>query len=158
MTSENTDVIVQSGDIELGIPVSGSAREETSSPPAGGLVKQNSEDLKTKDIWFYLTLIYEEIIITDDMPNLVDYLCPYDPDGILSPWTYLWMSIIITLRGISQVYLCAHPIAAIFICIALGLSSGALLVYAIIGSAVSSLSALVILKTDYEKVKNGLCG
>jgi urea transporter len=33
-----------------------------------------------------------------------------------------------------------------------------MLVYALIGSAVSSLSALVILKTDYEKVKNGLCG
>lgn len=68
----------------------------------------------------FLYLLWEEIITTDDMPNLVEYLCPYNSgssDEILSPYIYIWMIIIITLRGVSQVYLCAHPIAAIIICI-----------------------------------------
>jgi hypothetical protein len=109
------------GDVELGTSVQGDSAAADGA--AGGdkspgqLQREPSEDLKPRDFWFYFTLIYEEIIITDDMPNLVQYLCPYDPDQIISPWTYMWMSIIITLRGVSQVYLCAHPIAAIFICI-----------------------------------------
>jgi hypothetical protein len=111
---------VVEGDIELGAAEEGdktrTADGATDKSPEQ-MLRQPSEDLKPKDIWFYLTLIYQEIIITDDMPNLVQYLCPYDPDQIISPWTYMWMSIIITLRGVSQVYLCAHPIAAIFICI-----------------------------------------
>jgi hypothetical protein len=103
--------VVQEGDVELGTTAD-------AEKPGGSFVIQPSViDLKPKDFWFYFTLFYEEVIITDDMPNLVEYLCPYDPDEIISPWTYMWMSIIITLRGVSQVYLCAHPVAAIFICI-----------------------------------------
>ena len=107
------------GDVELGIS-GGDGDDKTPDQ----MQRQPSVDLKPKDLWFYATLIYEEVVITDDMPNLVQYLCPYDPDEVISPWTYMWMSIIITLRGISQVYLCAHPVTAILICI--GISSPSL--------------------------------
>jgi hypothetical protein len=103
--------VVQEGDVELGTPA------DVEKPGGSFVIQPSVIDLKPKDFWFYFTLFYEEVIITDDMPNLVEYLCPYDPDEIISPWTYMWMSIIITLRGVSQVYLCAHPVAAIFICI-----------------------------------------
>lgn len=77
-----------------------------------------SASSSTNDWISFCLLVWDEIITTDDMPNLVEYLCPFNPDEeIQKPSVYCWMFIIITLRGISQVYLCAHPIAAIIICI-----------------------------------------
>lgn len=113
--SNETNLIIHDIDVEFGgkeittIDENNEANNEAN--------KDENKDENNNSILSFLSLVWNEIITTDDMPNLVEYLCPYDPDEIPKPSVYFWMFIIITLRGVSQVYLCAHPIAAIIICI-----------------------------------------
>jgi urea transporter len=64
----------------------------------------------------------------------------------------------IILRGIAQVYLCNHPITGLFICAGLALSSTKLLVYAIVGTSVSTLSCSILCLPGMNEVASGLCG
>jgi hypothetical protein len=67
----------------------------------------------------YIWMAYDDIWISDDMTQTVEYLCQCD-DPSIPPKILLLRSIIITLRGVSQVYLCSHPLTAILILIGQG--------------------------------------
>lgn len=64
----------------------------------------------------------------------------------------------ILLRGISQVYLCNHPITGFFICIGLGLSSTKLLIHALVGTACSTIGATILALPETNYIVSGLCG
>ena len=64
----------------------------------------------------------------------------------------------IVLRGVSQVYLCNHPLCGLLICIGLWTTSFELLIFGLVGSAVSTVAGYIISSPKLEEVEAGLCG
>lgn len=114
-----------------------------------------SVDEKTKSKLWYK--IFHEIFISSSMPKSQAYL--YEQGFTKkSPFWFTLLSIDVVLRGISQVFLCNHPLCGVLICIGLGLSSYKLPLFALLGSAVCSFSAVSIARPPKEDILAGLCG
>eukprot|EP01031_Cornospumella_fuschlensis_P035131 gene35131-42548_t len=64
----------------------------------------------------------------------------------------------IMLRGIAQVFLCNNPVTGIFILIGVGMTSWELMLYSILSTIVSTLSAATIGRPPPEDILAGLCG
>ena len=81
-------------------------------------------------------------------------------------WMSQFKGVVITLlvianvifRGISQVYLCNHPISGIFICIGLALSSTRLIVYTLVGTICSTIGSVILTLPETNYIVSGLCG
>mmetsp|Transcript_20507 Transcript_20507/g.34314 ORF Transcript_20507/g.34314 Transcript_20507/m.34314 type:complete len:569 (+) Transcript_20507:180-1886(+) len=64
----------------------------------------------------------------------------------------------ILFRGVGQVYLCNHPITGLFVCIGLYLTSKTLLVYALVGTAGSTLGGYYFSLPEVREITGGLFG
>jgi len=64
----------------------------------------------------------------------------------------------ITLRGISQVFLCDNPVSGLFICAGLACTSPELLAYALIGTVCGTVGAALLATAPAKDVAAGLCG
>jgi urea transporter len=91
------------------------------------------------------------------MPKTQEYLFQH---GFVKrkPFQFILLCIDIVLRGIAQVFLCNHPICGIFVCIGLLMSDYQLPLYALIGTAVSTASAVLVARPPQADVLAGLCG
>jgi urea transporter len=68
------------------------------------------------------------------------------------------LAIDIILRGISQVFLCDHPLCGILISIGLILTSYELFLYAVWGTIFSTVGAYLIGTASMDDIRSGLCG
>jgi urea transporter len=91
---------------------------------------------------------------TDETANSTNYYLYVLTRTLFS--TFVIIDII--LRGISQVYLCNHPITGIFICVGLALSSTKLVVYAIVGTICSTFAGSFLCLPGINEIASGLCG
>jgi len=64
----------------------------------------------------------------------------------------------ITLRGISQVFLCDNPVSGLFICAGLACTSPELLAYALIGTVCGTAGAALLATAPAKDIAAGLCG
>lgn len=104
---------------------------------------------------FDLRWAFEEVFYSGSMPTQKIYLDSRKSDNLFFSILFL---IDVVLRGISQVYLCDHPITGVFICFGLAWTSWGLLGYALLGTAFSTLGAFVIATPPKEDITSGLCG
>jgi urea transporter len=85
-----------------------------------------------------------------------------DRSASITPWlrslALLLLVIDVVLRGIAQVFLCNHPISGIFICIGLAFTSGQMLGYSILTTALATGTALFVATAPLPDVLAGLCG
>lgn len=102
--------------------------------------------------------LWKEIMTSGNMPETKKYFCSFTTFKQTKPLTYLFIFIDLILRGISQVYLCDHPISGLLIAIGVGLSSWTLLLHGIIGVIGSTFGATVVCRLPYSKISSGLVG
>lgn len=127
--------------LELGV-----AQQQMAFPP------------KKKEHWSeILSELWEEIIFSGDMNKTQKYLCDFRGTNT-PPLTLILICFDLILRGISQVYLCDHPISGLLIAIGVGLSSFTLLLHGVIGVIGSTLGATVVCRLPFSKISNGLVG
>jgi urea transporter len=101
--------------------------------------------------------LWNEIIISGNMNKTQKYLCNFQGTKT-PPLTLIMICFDLILRGISQVYLCDHPISGLLIAIGVGLSSCTLLLHGVLGVMGSTLGATVVCRLPYSKISNGLVG
>ena len=120
---------------------------------------QDCEIEGNKDISVGITyeIIWRDIFLDGNMPRLQDYIISKDNN---KSYVHFWCLYLpnIVLRGISQVFLCNHPITGIFICIGLALTSVELMMLAIIGSSLGAMGASVMGGFSVKEIENGLAG
>ena len=110
-------------------------------------------------------LLFEEIFLSGSMPNVTRYLSEQFIDYIegnmkdykLIPYIVIF-SIDILLRGISQVFLCNHPITGIFVLIGISFTSLELVGYALLGTLFGTTGAIIIGRPLMNDVTSGLTG
>jgi hypothetical protein len=136
-----------------------------SKATVNGIAVVSFAELKRKLLW-----ILREILYTGNMPNAQEYLYKHsffhfegqDAQSSNGLFIQLLSTILVVvdiiLRGIAQVFLCNNPISGIFICAGLAHTSTRLLVYAIIGTAASSLSGVLLTLPPLTEVASGLLG
>lgn len=73
------------------------------------------------------------------------------------PFVILYYASIV-LRGVSQVFLCNHPITGLFICIGLSLTSPTLMVYALLGAIFENIGAFLVCQPVIADMERGLYG
>ena len=122
-----------------------------------------------------LSLILDDITMSGSMPKLTQYLRDYefyppdaDPENMsLRDHCYHYLDhpsflclyyANIVLRGVAQVYICNNPVTGLFVCIGLCITSPVLMMYALIGSAVSNLGAFLMVRPATEEFESGLFG
>jgi urea transporter len=104
-----------------------------------------------------LSELWEEIVNSGNMNKTQKYLCDFQATNT-PPLTMIMICFDLILRGISQVYLCDHPISGLLIAIGVGLSSCTLLLHGVIGVIGSTLGATIVCRLPYSKISNGLVG
>lgn len=110
---------------------------------------------ETKKTWYYRT--FHEVCLTSSMPNAQKYLYKRGFKQKQQGY-YILLCIDVVLRGVAQVFLCNHPLAGILITIGLGLTSYQLSLYALLGTAVATFSAVTVARPPEEDILAGLCG
>jgi urea transporter len=100
---------------------------------------------------------WKEIFYSGNMSETQKYWCGFQSTRT-RPLTFLLICLDLVLRGISQVYLCDHPISGLLIAIGVGLSSLTLLSHGIIGVIGSTLGAVIVCRLPYSKISSGLVG
>jgi urea transporter len=112
-----------------------------------------SEETKSKK-WYKM---YEEIYLSSSMPKTQKFL--YDKGFVdQQPLYFVLLCIDVILRGIAQVFLCNHPLCGILVLIGLGFTSFKLPLYALLGTALSTFSAVVVARPPEADILAGLCG
>lgn len=131
-----------------------------------------SNEAKTTSL---LEVILDEIFFSSNMPLVTKFIMEYDlydNEGFhhgRSTSDYIWMVIKhlpfillvlgdIVLRGVSQVFLCNNPLTGLLICIGLWLTSGRLLLLALLGTFFATLGAYLVCGSQDSEVFAGLCG
>lgn len=74
-----------------------------------------------------------------------------------APFVILYYASIV-LRGVSQVFLCNHPITGLCICIGLALSSPTLMMYALLGAIFENIGAFLVCQPVIAEMERGLFG
>lgn len=126
----------------------------------GITIKYNNDindEIEKSDIYLLLHNVYKEIFLSKTMPNWKNFLFK----RFKRKKSFLFGFILlldIVLRGISQVFLCDHPITGILICIGLILTSPMLLAYALLGTISATFGAILIARPEIHDITSGLCG
>ncbi|RYH13392.1 urea transporter [archaeon] len=90
----------------------------------------------------------QRFLIDKGWKNRQKYSCGYS--------TLLFIDI--TLRGISQVFLCNNPFSGMFILAGVAMTSWELMLYSILSTVVATISAATIGRPPPEDILAGLCG
>lgn len=98
-----------------------------------------------------------EVFLSQDMRATRDRFCT-QPVGKFSPVAAACAMINMILLGVSQVYICEHPFCGLLIAIAVGLTSGELLLHCLLGVASSTAAGYLLCRLPFEKIKSGLLG
>ena len=119
--------------------------------------------------------IFDDIFKSGSMPLLNAYfheydfypldcdpkkLAPFEHIKIYAanmPFVVFYYSTIV-LRGVSQVFLCNHPVTGFCICIGLCLSSPTLMAYALLGAIFENIGAFIVCQPVIEEMERGLFG
>lgn len=110
----------------------------------------------------YILFVLNEIFYSGNMSNYQKWLKVNSMFSQRALTTrhifYSFLFIIdIILRGIAQVFLCNHPISAIFICFGLACTSFKLLAYSLLGTTFATIGAMLAAPPSSE-IESGLCG
>ena len=104
-----------------------------------------------------LHLVLKEVFLSGNMDNSKKYFCSYK-DSSYKPVAVICSVVDVVLRGISQVYICDHPLCGLLIAIAVGLSSVELLLHCVLGVMACTASGFLLCRLPYAKISNGLLG
>jgi len=96
-----------------------------------------------------------EVLLSGDMPECKAFVLRNHRRSV--PW-YLLFWLDVTLRGVSQVYLCDHPVGGLLILLGLVCTSGVLAGYALLGTLFSTLGAHLVCRPPLDSITSGLCG
>ena len=113
------------------------------------------EDKITEGVTY--EIIWRDIFLDGNMPQLQNYIATRENIKSYVHWCCLYATNIM-FRGISQVFLCNHPITGIFICIGLGLTSVDLMAHVMLGSSIGAAGAYIIGGFSVKDIENGLGG
>ena len=102
-------------------------------------------------------MIWEDIFMGGNMPRLQRYIVSMESNKSYMHLCSFYIPNIV-FRGISQVFLCNHPVTGVFICIGLALTSVELMFHAIIGSAMGSVGTFIVGGYPLSEIENGLAG
>ena len=102
-------------------------------------------------------MIWEDIFMGGNMPRLQSFIISTENSKRYSHFCLLYIPNIV-FRGISQVFLCNHPVTGVFICIGLALTSVELMFHAIIGSAMGAVGTFIVGGYPLSEIENGLAG
>jgi len=95
-----------------------------------------------------------EVFMTGDMPLLKGFIISRKS----SPVYFFIFLCDVVLRGVSQVFLCDHPITGLLICIGLSLTSIELMLYGLWGTLCGTLGAYFVGQAPIDEISSGLCG
>lgn len=98
-----------------------------------------------------------EVFLSPDMNATRNRFCSRKA-GKLSPMAAVCTFLDVMLRGVSQVYICDHPLCGILIAVAVGLSSRELLLHCLLGVLASTAAGFWLCRLPFDKIKNGLLG
>ena len=104
-----------------------------------------------------LHLVLKEVFLSGNMDSSKKYFCSYK-DSSYKPVAVICSVVDVVLRGISQVYICDHPLCGLLIAIAVGLSSVELLLHCVLGVMACTASGFLLCRLPYAKISNGLLG
>lgn len=103
---------------------------------------------------------YKELVISGNMETTQKFLIDKGYKN-RKKYTYGYSTLLfidITLRGISQVFLCNNPLTGIFILAGVAVTSWELMLYALLSTVISTISAATIGRPPPEDILAGLCG
>ena len=103
----------------------------------------------------WLAAIVTEVVLSGDMPNAKAYVLRNHRRN-LGYYLLFWLDVV--LRGVSQVYLCDHPVSGVLILLGLVCTSGSLAAMSLLGSLCSTLGAHLACRPPLDTITSGLCG
>ena len=103
--------------------------------------------------------VLREVFLSPDMRVTRKRFCSREAgENRLRPMAACFTLLDLVLRGISQVYICDHPVCGLLIAVAVGLSSVELLLHCLLGVLASTAAGYWICRLSFEKIRNGLLG
>jgi len=146
-------------------PAEAAAIEKAEAEIAAVIARGRAERLNAEDSFprphaarlptSWISVVAREVLWTGDMPNYKAWLFRNQHTSV-GALLLFWLDVV--LRGVSQVYLCDHPVAGVFILAGLLCSSGRLVGYALLGTIFSTLGAWHMCRPPVSTITSGLCG
>ena len=99
--------------------------------------------------------VISEIVLSGDMPRWKAFVLRNHRHNFLL-YLLFWLDVV--LRGVSQVYLCDHPVSGVLILLGLVCTSGSLAAMALLGTLCSTLGAHLVCRPPLDDITSGLCG
>jgi urea transporter len=100
-----------------------------------------------------------EVFMSQDMRATSTFLCDRKQrPRWYRPLAAFFVMLDLLLRGVSQVYICDHPLCGLLIALAVGLTSGELLLHCLLGVLASTVSGFLLCRLPLLKIKSGLLG
>ena len=109
-------------------------------------VKQGRKSFESESIVWGMGEVLNEIFLSGNMPHFHKYACSKSVDSVGFVGLYVPN---LLLRGISQVFLCNHPLSGLLICGGLAVTSVELMCHALLGAAIGALGKSLHMFIEY---------